>query len=221
MHAFCNITYSTSSSPSTYIVIVYGETLARRGLPPSIFQSVIACVPTGWSHLSDTPISIYYGHMIALEGVAHTRQSLHVAQTCVLGERAGVPARAFVVRAGARRMAKRHRGRTAKMHGTAAQPAWQRGSARQSTDARQCFGRTAKKQDARQRSTGTAKPLPSIRGETHGKVCIAGHGIAVWPLPCVDARQCRCRVFSGHCRATCPHGKVLLSSSASSPPSTA
>jgi hypothetical protein len=30
-------------------------------------------VPTGWSHLSDsstTPISIYYAHMIALEGVA-------------------------------------------------------------------------------------------------------------------------------------------------------
>jgi hypothetical protein len=52
---------------------VYGETLARRSLPPSIFQSVIACVPTGWSHLSDsstTPIYIYYGHMIALEGVA-------------------------------------------------------------------------------------------------------------------------------------------------------
>jgi hypothetical protein len=40
---------------------------------PSIFQSVIACVRMGWSHLSDsstTPISIYYGHMIALEGVA-------------------------------------------------------------------------------------------------------------------------------------------------------
>jgi hypothetical protein len=52
---------------------VYGETLAHRGLPPSIFESVIACVPTGWSHLSDsstTPISIYYGHMIAMEGVA-------------------------------------------------------------------------------------------------------------------------------------------------------
>jgi hypothetical protein len=51
----------------------YGETLTRRGLPPSISQSVIACVPMGWSHLSDsstTPISIYYGHMIALEGVA-------------------------------------------------------------------------------------------------------------------------------------------------------
>jgi hypothetical protein len=46
---------------------------ARRGLPPLIFQSVIACVPTGWSHPLDssiTPISIYYGHMIALEGVA-------------------------------------------------------------------------------------------------------------------------------------------------------
>jgi hypothetical protein len=38
-----------------------------------IFQNFIASVPTGWSHLSDsstTPISIYYGHMIALEGVA-------------------------------------------------------------------------------------------------------------------------------------------------------
>jgi hypothetical protein len=33
---------------------------------PSIFQSVIACVPTGWSHLWDsstTPISIYYGYV--------------------------------------------------------------------------------------------------------------------------------------------------------------
>jgi hypothetical protein len=52
---------------------VYGVNLARRGLPPLIFQSVIACVPTGWSHLSDsctTPIYIYYGHMIAWEGVA-------------------------------------------------------------------------------------------------------------------------------------------------------
>jgi hypothetical protein len=52
---------------------MYGETLARRGLSPSIFQSVIACVPTGWSRLSDsstTPISIYYAHIIALEGVA-------------------------------------------------------------------------------------------------------------------------------------------------------
>jgi hypothetical protein len=54
------------------------EARLRRNPSPSwstplIFQSVIACVPTGWSHLSDsstTPISIYYGHMIALEGVA-------------------------------------------------------------------------------------------------------------------------------------------------------
>jgi hypothetical protein len=54
---------------------MYRETLARRGLPPLIFQSVIACVPTEWSHLLDsstTPISIYYGHMIAMEGVATT-----------------------------------------------------------------------------------------------------------------------------------------------------
>jgi hypothetical protein len=53
--------------------LVYGETLARRGHSPSIFQSVIACVPTGWSCLLDsstTPSSIYYAHMIALEGVA-------------------------------------------------------------------------------------------------------------------------------------------------------
>jgi hypothetical protein len=51
---------------------VYGETLACRGLPPSIFQSVIACVPTGWSHLWDcstTPIYIYYGPMIDMEGM--------------------------------------------------------------------------------------------------------------------------------------------------------
>jgi hypothetical protein len=35
--------------------------------------SVIACVPMGWSHFSDsstTPIFVYYGHMIAMEGVA-------------------------------------------------------------------------------------------------------------------------------------------------------
>jgi hypothetical protein len=54
---------------------MYGETLARctRAVYPLDFQSVIACVPTGWSHLSDsstTPISIYYAQMIALDGVA-------------------------------------------------------------------------------------------------------------------------------------------------------
>jgi hypothetical protein len=65
--AVCNTTYCTSSSPSTYIRVLEQTTFRE------IFQSVIACVPTGWSHLSDSssiPISIYYGHMIALEGVA-------------------------------------------------------------------------------------------------------------------------------------------------------
>jgi hypothetical protein len=40
---------------------VYEETLARRGLPFSIFQSVIACVPTEWSHLQ----SALYGETLA------------------------------------------------------------------------------------------------------------------------------------------------------------
>jgi hypothetical protein len=42
---FCN---TTSSSPLPKYIRVSEQTLARRGLPPSIFQSVIACVATEW-----------------------------------------------------------------------------------------------------------------------------------------------------------------------------
>jgi hypothetical protein len=45
---FCN---TISSSPLPKYIGVSEQTLARHGLSPSIFQSVIACVPTGWSHL--------------------------------------------------------------------------------------------------------------------------------------------------------------------------
>jgi hypothetical protein len=60
------------------LTCIVPEARLRRNPSPSrstlsIFQSVITCVPTGWSYLSDsstTHISIYYGHMIAMEGVA-------------------------------------------------------------------------------------------------------------------------------------------------------
>jgi hypothetical protein len=65
---FCNTTYSTLSSlPPTHTYISGFRSKARFG------EIVIACVPTGWSHLSDsstTPIYIYYADMIALDGVA-------------------------------------------------------------------------------------------------------------------------------------------------------
>jgi hypothetical protein len=44
-----------------------------RSTPLDFPKCYRMCVPTGWSHLSDsstTPISIYYGYMIALAGVA-------------------------------------------------------------------------------------------------------------------------------------------------------
>jgi hypothetical protein len=161
-------------------------------------------------------------HLVTLP-FAYTRQSLHVAHTCALGWRAGVPARAFAVRAVARRTAKRHRGarqrsmaRQSKTHGndaghgkgpvTHGKDMWHGNAndARQRTHARQQRRTHGNVWRARQRG---------VLGETHGKVCVAGHDFAVSPLPCVDARQGLCRVFCGLCRATCPHGKVLLSGS--------
>jgi hypothetical protein len=76
---------------------MYRETIACRGLPPLIFQSVVACVPTGWSRLSDsstTPISIYYAHMIALEGVA-TPRSVMYGKSLARCTRAVYPPRLF------------------------------------------------------------------------------------------------------------------------------
>jgi hypothetical protein len=58
--------------------------------------------------------------------------------------------------------------------------------------------------------------LPSDLREAHGKVVVAEHIVAVPALPCVDARQCRCRAFWCLCRAICLHGKALFSGSVSS-----
>jgi hypothetical protein len=111
-------------------------------------------------------------------------------------------------------------------------PARQREKTRQRPPARQREQRTAASlgtataRDTRQRRMAWQTPgmhgnvltarqssLPSLLRETHGKVFVAGHYFAVPPLPCVDARQRRCRAFWCLCRAICPHGKALFSGS--------
>jgi hypothetical protein len=89
--------------------------------------------------------------------------------------------------------------------------AWQRDVPRQRSRRTAKATATAKKDDARQLSRGTTKALPSVSGKTHGKGCVAGHGIAVRSLSCVDARQCLCCVFRGLCRAVIAHDKACLS----------
>jgi hypothetical protein len=54
--------------------------------------------------------------------------------------------------------------------------------------AQQHFFGTTTNYSARQFFQGTAEALPSLSGKTHDKGCIAGHGIAVRSLSCVDAR---------------------------------
>jgi hypothetical protein len=66
---------------------------------------------------------------------------------------------------------------------------------------------------ARQRFLGTAEALPSSSGKTHGKGCIAGDGIAVRSLSCVDAQQWLCRLNCPLCRAGMAHGNEALSGS--------
>jgi hypothetical protein len=85
---------------------------------------------------------------------------------------------------------------TAASQHTAARTTHGRGTAhgnghdtRQRRRARQRSGTHGNVLPARQRS------LPSLLRETHGNVFVAGHDFAVPPLPCVDARQCRCRAF--------------------------
>jgi hypothetical protein len=64
-----------------------------------------------------------------------------------------------------------------------------------------------KASNARQRS------LPCVYGTTHGKEFVAVRDVAVFSLPCVDARQRLCRVFLALCRARSMHGKALFSGS--------
>jgi hypothetical protein len=81
--------------------------------------------------------------------------------------------------------------------------------------ARQRFFGTTTNNSARQRILGTAEALSSSSGKTLDKGCIAGDGIAVRYLPCVDAQQCLCRVNCPLCHASMVHGNEALSGSAS------
>jgi hypothetical protein len=136
---------------------------------------------------------------------AYTRQRHHVAHTCASGWPDGLPGRVFAVRAGARQrqggrtakgMAQQRARHTAEKTRTAARTTHGRefahgngGDARQRRRARQRAGTHGNVLPARQSS------LPSHLRETHGNVFVAEHDFAVPALPCVDARQCRCRAI--------------------------
>ena len=86
--------------------------------------------------------------------------------------------------------------------------------ARQMVAAHGNVTRTAETGGSRRSIRRTAKPLPCIFLEAHGKESFAGQVFAVRYLPCVDARQRLGRAYISLCRAISPHGKASVSRSA-------
>jgi hypothetical protein len=151
----------------------------------------------------------------------------HMTHTCVPLALCLCAGRVFAMQFSGRRMAKARLGarqcpRTAQIRRTVEMlPTTERMAhgkrCRTAESCRRTAMRVARQRGAspRQRIVGTAKSLPCSFSPAHGKESFTGPNVAVRSLPCVDARQSRCRVYWSLCCADMSHGNVAISGSGS------